>query len=112
MRLLLTIATAVSLTVISALAQDAPTNREEWARALYVHLLKFKSIYVRHSGNVVVQFIVDRTGDLVWAAIAKSSGDPVIDDAALALVRHARPLPVPPPSVTDEQLHVIVQIRY
>ena len=114
MRSLPTIATVVSLAAVSAFAQNAPANHEEWAKQLFDHLNKYKMLHYsyRHDALVVIQFVIDRSGDLVYAKIAKSSGDAVIDSAALATVRHARPLPAPPPSVTDEQLHITVPIRF
>jgi periplasmic protein TonB len=111
MRSLPTIATVVLLTAVSAFAQNAPTNQEEWAQQLVAHLNKYKG-YSHHDALVVIQFVIDRSGDLVYAKVAKTSGDPAIDSAALAIVRHARPLPAPPSSVTDEQLHITVPIRF
>jgi periplasmic protein TonB len=98
----------VAYGAVSAFAYNAPTNQEEWAQQLVAHLNKYKG-YSHHHALVVIQFVIDRSGDLVYA---KSSGDPAIDSAALAIVRHARPLPVPPSSVTDEQLHITVPIRF
>jgi len=111
MRSLPTIATVVSLTVVSAVAQNAPTNQEKWAQQLVAHLNKYNG-YSHHDALVVIQFVIDRSGDLVYAKVAKSSGDAAIDSAALAIVRHARPLPAPSSSVSDEQLHIKVPIRF
>jgi TonB family protein len=51
-----------------------------------------------------IVFVVNRTGHIASAKVWKSSGDALCDKAALAMVRRADPVPVPPPLPTDHQL--------
>jgi TonB family protein len=48
--------------------------------------------------------VINRAGDIVSAKVWKSSGNVVLDKAALAMVRQADPVPLPPASLTDQQL--------
>ena len=82
-------------------------ERATWQKELAVHLEKYK----RYPDNrpprrveIVVRFVLDRTGHVVSAEVAESSGDAAFDDAALAMMKRADPLPAPPPLVADEGL--------
>lgn len=48
-------------------------------------------------GQAVVAFTVDDAGGLAQLAVAVSSGNPAIDQAAIELIRRAAPFPPPPP---------------
>ena len=48
-------------------------------------------------GTVVVSFGVSRSGALAFASLARSSGNPGLDNSVLAAVRSAGPFPAPPP---------------
>lgn len=57
-----------------------------------------KSAAARHaSGTVMVSFIIDGEGGLVYQTISHSSGEPDLDAEALAAVKAAAPYPPPPP---------------
>ena len=47
-------------------------------------------------GQVIIAFTVDGQGRVLEASVANSSGSSLLDRAALAAVREAQPLPVPP----------------
>jgi protein TonB len=51
----------------------------------------------RASGTVMVSFIIDGEGGLVYQTISHSSGEPDIDAEAIAAVKAAAPYPPPPP---------------
>lgn len=51
---------------------------------------------------VVVRFTVDKNGKLVSSAIQRSNHDPVTEQAALASLRNAAPLPKPPPELVKK----------
>ena len=57
-------------------------------------------------------FSVDRSGGVHNARITRSSGSSVLDQATLALVARAAPLPPPPPEITGSQIPISVPIRY
>ena len=57
-----------------------------------------KSAEARHaSGTVMVSFIIDGEGALVYQTISHSSGEPDLDAEAIAAVKAAAPYPAPPP---------------
>lgn len=81
--------------------------RTSWQRELVAHLDRHKRYpggRPQKSAEIVVSFELDRLGRVVSVKIVKGSGDAAFDDAALAMVRRADPVPVPPPLVADEGL--------
>jgi TonB family protein len=132
-RLLFVIVAAGSLTIASVFAQNAPANIERpnqpanqrsvfegipaWQKALVVHIEKYKRYPYeaklrRVGGTAVIEFKLDRSGHVVLAKVLRSSGDNVLDDAALATVRGADPVPPPPQSVSDTELTFSMPIRF
>ena len=61
---------------------------------------------------MTVSFTIDRTGHVVSTAIAKSSGDPSFDAAALAMMQRSDPVPAPPALVADEGLTFVVPVVF
>jgi TonB family protein len=83
------------------------TDLAAWYRELAVHIRKYVRYPADRPGQtamVVVTFRLERTGHVVSAEVLKSSGDAVFDDAALAAVRRADPVPPPPPYVAEREL--------
>lgn len=62
-------------------------------------------------GIVVVRATIDRDGNLVNAAVTKSSGYGALDDDALGLMRRACPLPLTQ-DLNKPKITVVVPIRY
>ncbi len=62
-------------------------------------------------GHVAVRFTVDRSGRVLEADIAGSSGAQRLDDAAIALMRGAA-LPRFPASMTRERITITTMVRY
>lgn len=86
--------------------QKAVVRRiERYNRGRYPAELERRGV----KGVVTVKFRVDRSGRVVSAEVAKSSGWPVLDEAALANIRRASPLPVPPDHIEDRFLEVFMQ---
>lgn len=78
-----------------------------WQRELAAHFNKYKSYPPDRSmqrAEVIVSFVLDRTGHIVATSIVKGSGDPSFDEAALAMLQRADPVPAPPPLVADQGL--------
>jgi len=63
-------------------------------------------------GTAQLAFSVDRSGGVHNARIVRSSGSSVLDQATLAMVARAAPLPRPPPEVAGSQIPISVPIRY
>lgn len=66
----------------------------------------------RLQGVVAVRFTLDRAGHVLAMAIARSSGHALLDQAALAVLQRADPLPAIPPEFGQDRLTVTVPIEY
>lgn len=65
-----------------------------------------------HGGVVKVAFAIDEGGGLISVRIVASSGSPVLDEAAIDLIRRATPFPPPPANLGAGELSFIAPIRY
>ena len=86
-----------------------------WQQALVVRLDRFKRYPSQARGAegvATVGFRVDRQGKVVSSKIVKSSGSAVLDTEALALIKRAAPFPPPPAAVADDDLSIVVPVRY
>ena len=98
---------AKSTTRDQGTGQSEQRVRVTWQKELLAHLNRYKrypSERSHQSTEIVVTMRLDRTGHVLAANIAKSSGDDAFDRAALAMVEKASPVPAPPPLVADEGL--------
>jgi TonB family protein len=98
---------AKSTTVDQGNGQSQQRARVTWQKELMAHLDKFKRYPAERSqksAEILITMILDRTGRVLSANIAKSSGDDAFDHAAVTMVERASPVPPPPPLVADEGL--------
>lgn len=89
--------------------------RATWQKELAAHLDKYKRYpgdRSSQSAEIVIRFVLDRTGHVVSADVARSSGDAAFDGAALALMRRADPVPPPPPSIADDGLSFTMPVIF
>lgn len=89
--------------------------RETWERALAVHFSKHKRYPANRTAQkieVLVTFEIDRLGRLISSHVTKSSGDAAFDEAAIAMLRRADPLPAPPPAVADNGLSFTMGVDF
>jgi protein TonB len=63
-------------------------------------------------GTAVISFGVTTAGGLAYARLARSSGMPALDQAALAAVRRSAPFPSPPPGATARQLAFSIPFHF
>jgi protein TonB len=66
----------------------------------------------RTRGTAVVSFGIAASGDLAFAAIARSSGSQALDQAALSAVRGAAPFATPPAGATAGQLQFSIPFQF
>ena len=98
---------AKSTTLDQGTGQNRQRSRVTWQKELMAHLDKFKRYppeRSQRSAEILIALTLDRTGHVLAANIAKSSGDDAFDDAAIAMVERASPVPPPPPLIADEGL--------
>lgn len=88
--------------------------RAAWQNELMAHLNRFKRYPDGRNENAQIKVAVefDRTGRVLKAAVAKSSGDSAFDMAAISMVRRASPVPAPPPMVADEGLSFTLPLNF
>lgn len=86
-----------------------------WQKALLAHLNRAKRYPAgggRRAAESMVHFTLDRRGHVLAYSIKKSSGLPVFDEAALAMMKKADPVPPPPPVIADENLSFDVPVQF
>jgi periplasmic protein TonB len=86
-----------------------------WERLLVAQLERHKRYPSQARGKVgeaQLEFTIDRAGNVLTSRVVHSSGSEALDAAALALVKSAAPLPIPPAGLPEDLLSVILPIRY
>lgn len=84
-----------------------------WRSSLMAHLNRYKQFPSGGSqGVAVVDFTIDRSGGVLSARLSRSSGDPVLDREAVALVRRSSPVPAPPSGQGGSSISISVPIRF
>jgi protein TonB len=63
-------------------------------------------------GVVMLHFVMDANGHVTAADIQKSSGRPVLDKEALAMIERAQPLPALPADFPTRTLNAVVSIEF
>jgi periplasmic protein TonB len=89
--------------------------RATWVKELAAHFDKYKrypSDRSHQAADLIVTFELDRTGHILSARIVRGSDDASFDEAALAMLRRANPVPPPPESVADEGLTFTMPIIF
>jgi len=64
------------------------------------------------SGVATVRFAMDRSGRIINAAIVRSAGHPMLDEAALAAARPGSSLPAAPDALPQQQFTFSVPLRF
>ena len=100
-----------------ATGTDSGKPDSRWQQQLRHHL-QDRMQYPRaarlrqQQGVAELMFELDGEGRLLTLALARSSGFELLDQEALALVRRAAPLPVPPAAAQGESWQIRVPIRF
>jgi TonB family protein len=95
--------------------ETARRVRATWQKELVSHLDKRKRYPAERSqksAEILVRFEIDRLGHVLSTSIVKGSGDAAFDEAALAMVRRADPVPPPPPLIADEGLSFTLPVIF
>jgi TonB family protein len=105
----------VATAPVQGTGASAQRIRVTWQKKLMAHLERFKrypTTGVPRSTRIEVGFTLDRLGHVVSAEIRQGSGDLAFDQAALAMLRRADPVPPPPPLIADEGLNFTLPVVY
>jgi TonB family protein len=120
MRLTFVAATYLWILLIAGCAvQGSARDEAAWVERVAAHLETFK-YYPRDAGDstnrpdgtVTVSLSMDRSGRIATPVVSQSSGSPLLDAAALALVLAANPLPPPPSSKDQSRVALLLPVRY
>lgn len=104
-----------SVTVAQGLADKMARVRGKWEKELVAYLDRHKRYpadRVQKTAEIVVGFDIDRMGHILASRIVTSSGDTAFDEAALAMLKRADPVPPPPPAVADESLSYTLPVFF
>lgn len=95
----------------SSSSSRAPAN---WRSRLMAHLNRHKRFPAGEtgSGRARVAFVIDRSGRVLLASLAGSSGNATFDGEAVAMVRRASPVPPPPPEVPGGTISFTVPVDF
>jgi periplasmic protein TonB len=88
-----------------------------WQKALVSHLNRFKrypdGARARGSqGSVLIEFTIDRSGNVVASRVLRHSGSNFLDEEAIAVLQRASPLPRPPAEITGELFPLTLPIQF
>lgn len=83
----------------------SPSIVEAYQKTLWQWVAARRPQGIYLEGEATIAFTLDRTGRLVSASIAQSSGNKLLDRLALRTVRAAAPYPAPPTNLPEEALH-------
>jgi periplasmic protein TonB len=100
-----------------AIGPGESTRRERltWQKELAAHLDRHKRYpndRASQTVEIVLGFVLNRTGRVLSVVIVRSSGDRSFDDAALAMMRRADPVPAPPPGIADSGLSFTLPVTF
>ena len=104
-----------SIAPAQGIGESARRARVTWQKELMAHLDKHKRYpaeRTQKSTEILVGFALDRMGHVLSTSIIKGSGDKAFDEAALAMIRRADPVPQPPPLVADEGLNFTLPVIF
>jgi len=102
---------------IPAPQKSAGETRDSYLGRVLAQLNRFKQYpraarQARIEGVVMLHFVMDADGKVQSFEIAKSSGRPVLDAEALALIQRAQPLPALPADFPTRSLDAVVPIEF
>jgi protein TonB len=104
-----------SVAPAQGIGESANRIRASWQKELSAHFDKHKRYpadRAAKSAEIVVSFVLDRTGHILSSGIVQGSGDASFDQAALAMLQRSDPVPAPPPLVADEGLSFTLPVVF
>ena len=108
-------ASSRSVAPVHGTGEEAGRIRMTWQKQLIAHLDRHKRYPAgrsRKAAEITLSFSLDRSGHVVSAGVSRGSGDAAFDDAALAMMKRADPVPAPPPLIADEGLSFTLPVLF
>lgn len=98
---------AVARAPVIGSGRSAQRERAVWQRRLVAHLdrqKRYPAAAGRREAQVEIRFVLDAGGHIKATEIARSSGVPAFDMAALDMMKRADPVPAPPDFMDENAL--------
>lgn len=91
--------------------------RRSYAMLLAAHLNRYKRYPLSarrqgREGTATLRLVVDRTGNVLDARIARSAAFPEFNEAAMSMVDRAKPLPPLPAGMSKPELIVLIPVSF
>lgn len=101
----------------SASPRAAQAARMNYNGLLSAHLQRYKQYpagakAAGQQGVAMLSFTVSRSGQVLGASLARSSGSPALDSETMSMIRRAQPLPSFPPEMTQSSASFTVPVRF
>ncbi|MBC2886886.1 TonB family protein [Ochrobactrum sp. CM-21-5] len=91
-------------------------NTNKWTAKMNAHMqrnTRFMQRKARNAkGRVVVNFVIDPSGNVLSVKLAGSSGNPAVDQLALEAARRASPVPAPPPAIAKARMPITLPLLF
>lgn len=98
---------------VEGAATASAASRASWRGTLLAHLNRFKRFPGgANPGTVQVAFSIDRSGRVLSARLVGGSGDSVLDEEAVAMIRRASPVPAPPEGLGGGSIALSVPVKF
>ncbi|MGA7811315.1 energy transducer TonB [Bradyrhizobium sp.] len=96
------------------IGKDKQKLTAKWGRRItaYFELHKRYPENKDKTTTVKVSLVLDRRGKVMSVAVKDSSGDPVFDEAAVAMIHRSDPVPPPPAGLTDDQFAFTLDVNF
>lgn len=104
-------ATTANADSVEFASGDSDQGKSEYVARLREHLLRFMH-FPGAEGVATLRFFIDRSGHVVRAEIATSSGSDAVDREALALLQRADPLPPIPDELRMQTFGALLPVAY
>jgi len=102
---------------VAGLSEQDQKAIARWQKKVVLHLHAHKRYpgearRKRVQGEAVVKFKIDRSGRVIARSLSNGSGAKILDDAAIAILDRASPLPKPPAEMAGNEFELTLPIRY
>jgi len=106
---------ALALVSLFPVIGAADSAKDNWTKRLVAQLnaqRRYPLQAADQGGTAKVVFHIDRDGHLISVALTKTTGDPVLDEEALAMVQRAQPFAPPPPEVPEDDVTLLLPVVF
>lgn len=81
-----------------------------WNQKFYVYPKELRAQGIK--GDAIIRISIDRRGNLRYYELEKSTGNELLDKAAINMVRRANPMPAVPDDITGEMRDFLIPVNF